>query len=221
MKCDGVIFDLDGTLWDATEVTAETWVEVLKRHPNVKPAQPLDVKTVKKYMGLTNEELANIFFPELSFEDAFGMMNESCMLENKWLPSRGGRLYPHVRETLEKLNNTGKELYIVSNCQDGYIEAFLTAHKMFDLFKDWESSGRSGKNKAENIKDIIKRNSILSPVYVGDTVSDSIGARGAGIPFIYAKYGFGEENGRGKTDDYDESICDIAQLTIILKEHKL
>lgn len=28
---DGVIFDLDGTLWDATEVTAETWVEVLKK----------------------------------------------------------------------------------------------------------------------------------------------------------------------------------------------
>ena len=43
-------------------------------------------------------------------------------------------------------------------------------------------------------------------------MSDSVGARFAGIPFIYAKYGFGEENGRGKTDDYDESIRDISEL---------
>ena len=49
---DGVIFDLDGTLWDATEVTAETWVEVLKNHPEVKPKLPLDIHTIKKYMGL-------------------------------------------------------------------------------------------------------------------------------------------------------------------------
>ena len=110
----------------------------------------------------------------------------------------------------------GERLFIVSNCQDGYIEAFLTAHKMYDVIKDWESSGRSGKSKGENIKDIISRNSLTSAVYVGDTVSDSVGARFAGIPFIYAKYGFGEENGRGKTDDYDESISDISELCEII-----
>ena len=53
-------------------------------------------------------------------------------------------------------------------------------------------------------------------MYVGDTVSDSVGARFAGIPFIYAKYGFGEENGRGKTDDYDKSISDISELCEII-----
>lgn len=168
---DGVIFDLDGTLWDATEVTAETWVEVLKKHPEVKPKLPLDIHTIKKYMGLTNEELAGVFFPDLPYEKAFAMMNASCDLENKWLPERGGRLYPHVRETLLKLCEMGLRLFIVSNCQDGYIEAFLTAHKMYDVIKDWESSGRSGKSKGENIKDIISRNSLHSAVYVGDTVS--------------------------------------------------
>ena len=215
-NCRCIIFDLDGTLWDATEVTAETWVEVLKNHPEVKPKLPLDIHTIKKYMGLTNEELAGVFFPDLPYEKAFAMMNASCDLENKWLPERGGRLYPHVRETLVKLCEMGERLFIVSNCQDGYIEAFLTAHKMYDVIKDWESSGRSGKSKGENIKDIISRNSLTSAVYVGDTVSDSVGARFAGIPFIYAKYGFGEENGRGKTDDYDESISDISELCEII-----
>ena len=78
-----VIFDLDGTLWDATKVTAETWVEVLKNHPEVKPKLPLDIHTIKKYMGLTNEELAGVFFPDLPYEKAFAMMNASCDLENK------------------------------------------------------------------------------------------------------------------------------------------
>ena len=209
---DSVIFDLDGTLWDATEVTAETWIEVLKRHLDVSPAEPLTVETVKRYMGLTNEELAEVFFPSLDFETAFSLMNESCELENKWLPERGGKLYPNVRETIQKLHSSGVRLFIVSNCQDGYIEAFLTAHGMYDYIEDWECSGRSGKNKAENIADVIKRCNLSSPVYFGDTTSDLRGARCAGIPFIYAKYGFGEENGRGKCTEYDISVDDISEL---------
>ena len=62
----GVIFDLDGTMWDASGVTAQTWVKVLGDHPEVKPAMPLDAENVKRYMGLTNEELAGIFFPALT-----------------------------------------------------------------------------------------------------------------------------------------------------------
>lgn len=217
MNCDGVIFDLDGTLWDATEVTAETWVEVLARHPEVKPSIPLDAAGVKKYMGLTNEELACVFFHELDFDFAFSLMQESCSLENKWLPKMGGKLYPGVRETFEKLSKMGKRLFIVSNCQDGYIEAFIEAHKMHDFIEDFECSGRSGKNKAENIADIVKRCTLSSPVYVGDTTSDLGGARGAGVPFIYAKYGFGEENGRGKCTEFDESIGKISELCTLLR----
>ena len=58
---DGVIFDLDGTLWDATEVTAETWVEVLKNHPEVKPKLPLDIHTIKKYMADERRACGSIF----------------------------------------------------------------------------------------------------------------------------------------------------------------
>lgn len=215
---DSVIFDLDGTLWDATSVTAETWVEVLGRHPDITPAQPLDSETIKKYMGLTNEALAEILFPTLPFDEALALMQESCELENKWLPERGGVLYPKVCETLDELREMGVRLFIVSNCQDGYIESFLTAHGMYDRFDDWECSGCTGKSKAENIAEIIERNSLKSPIYVGDTVSDSVGARGAGIPFVYCRYGFGETYGRGKTDDFDAAIDEFSWLPAIVEE---
>ena len=211
-RFDSVIFDLDGTLWDATGVTAETWVEVMRRHPEIAPAVPLDRDSVCRYMGLTNEELAGIFFPDLPFERAFALMGESCALENEWLPVRGGTLWPGVPETLARLREDGYRLFVVSNAQDGYVEAFLTAHRLWDVFEDRESSGRTGRGKAENILDVIRRRDLRAPCYVGDTVSDRDGARGAGIPFVYCRYGFGESFGRGRVDDWDMAVDRFSDL---------
>lgn len=211
-NADGIIFDLDGTLWDATAVTAEAWVEVLARHSDVKCEVPLDRESVRRYMGLTNEELARIFFPSMPFDKAFSLMTESCEIENARLPVCGGTLYDGVEDTLHGLYDTGHRLFVVSNCQDGYIEAFLHAHKFEALFSDIECSGRSGLCKADNVRLVMKRNGLSSPVLVGDTISDGNAARNVGIPFVYAKYGFGERYGRGKTDDFDVAIdtfCDL------------
>lgn len=214
-RFDSILFDLDGTLWDATNVTAATWVEVLAKHPEVKCAMPLDHETICRYMGLTNEELAEVFFPDLPFEEAFALMQESCALENEWLPVRGGILYDGVEETLFRLKTEGYRLFVVSNCQAGYIEAFLWAHDLGDLFEDSECTGNTGLCKAENIRLVMERNGLTSPVFVGDTISDGSAARTAGIPFVYAKYGFGELCGRGRTDDYDMEIhtfCETADV---------
>lgn len=216
-RFDSILFDLDGTLWDATNVTAATWVDVLARHPDVKCAVTLDHDTVQRYMGLTNEELARVFFPELPFDEAFALMRESCALENEWLPVRGGILYDGVGETLLRLKADGYRLFVVSNCQSGYIEAFLTAHGFAEVFEDIECSGNTGLCKAENIRRIMERNGLTSPVFVGDTISDGSAARTAGIPFVYAKYGFGELCGRGRTDDYDMDISTFREVADVIK----
>ena len=209
---DCVLFDLDGTLWNASGVTAAAWERVLADHPDVKPTVEMTADTIRKYMGLTNEELAEVYFPHLSFEKAFALMMESCVWENRWLPERGGILYDGVEETLRILHERGVRLFVVSNCQDGYIEAFLKAHEMYGVIEDWECIGRTGKSKADNIADVIRRNNLLHPVYVGDTTSDKAGADGAGIPFIYAKYGFGESEGRGRVTEYSDSVNGIREL---------
>jgi len=216
-RYDSILFDLDGTLWDATNVTAETWTEVLARHPEVKCAIPIDHETICRYMGLTNEELAEIFFPELPFDEAFALMGESCALENEWLPERGGILYDGVEETLFRLKTEGYRLFVVSNCQAGYIEAFLWAHGLGDRFEDIECTGNTGLCKAENIRLITERNGLTAPVFVGDTISDGSAARTAGIPFVYAKYGFGELCGRGRTDDYDMEITTFREVADVIR----
>ena len=110
----------------------------------------------------------------------------------------------------------GYRLFVVSNAQDGYVESFLTAHRLWDVFEDHESSGRTGRGKADNILDVIRRRGLQAPVYVGDTVSDEEGARGAGIPFIYCRYGFGESFGRGRVSDYTMAVDRFDQLPELL-----
>jgi phosphoglycolate phosphatase len=38
----------------------------------------------------------------------------------------------------------------------------------------------------------MRRNNVTRAVYVGDTAGDEQSARVAGIPFVFAKYGFGK-----------------------------
>ena len=83
------------------------------------------------------------------------------------------------------------DLYIVSNCQCGYIEQFLRKTQLEAYIKDIECFGNTGKNKGENIRLLVKRNSLKAPVYIGDTKGDCDASKEAGVPFIFASYGFG------------------------------
>ena len=60
----GIIFDVDGTLWDAAVQVADSWNEVLSKHPD------LDVKITAQdmydNMGKTMDELGKTFFPSLT-----------------------------------------------------------------------------------------------------------------------------------------------------------
>lgn len=188
---DGILFDLDGTLWNAASVTVQTWPVVLANHPDITPALPLTLDNICRAMGLTNEELGARFFPHLPKETQAALMKESCELENRWLMERGGDLYPGVLETLFALARRFP-LFIVSNCQTGYIECFLKANGGGPLITDYECSGRTGMEKAGNLLLLAGRNGLRRPVFIGDTKSDSEAAEKADFPFIYARYGFGE-----------------------------
>lgn len=185
---DAVLFDLDGTLWDATHVTAKIWPGVLAKHPEI--TRTIDLDTVQSYMGKTNEELAELLFPELPFVKGYALMMEACAMENKLLSEQGGRLYPELVPTLVTLADS-YPLGIVSNCQSGYIEAFLSHHKVQHLFVDHTCSGDTGKCKSENIRLLCDRQGYKNALYIGDTLSDATAARDAGCDFLWASYGFG------------------------------
>lgn len=205
---DGIIFDLDGTLWDSGEAICNTWQSVLSRHPDVK--ETVTAEKLQSCMGLPNEKIGQKLFPDLDAGMQKLLMDECCELENIYLSENGGILYPGLIPALESLSSVFR-LYIVSNCQSGYIESFFKAHDTGKYFTDIECCGNTGLTKGENIALIIKRNNIKNTVYVGDTQGDADSAEFAGIPFIYASYGFGNVS---RYDYRAECITDLTKIFI-------
>ncbi|KAI7246092.1 hypothetical protein KC345_g12114, partial [Hortaea werneckii] len=142
-------------------------------------------------MGLQVYEAGRKLFPNLDEDTRQKILRECCEVECQCLAKQGGRLYEGLEAVLKALSAKYK-LFIVSNCQAGYIEAFYDYHQLHKYFADYENPGRTGLSKGENIKLIMDRNNLSDPVYVGDTEGDRKAAGFAGIPFVYAGYGFGE-----------------------------
>ncbi len=188
MGYDGILFDLDGTLWNATETIAESWRLVLQDEPDIERAPT--VQELESVMGMTAEQLMAALFPQLSEQRGLELFDKCCQVENHYLREHGGILYPGVKETLQILSQQ-LPLCIVSNCNEEYIPCFLEAHSLTPYFQDWECIGRTGLQKWENIRLVARRNKIAAPVYLGDTAMDREAAEKAGVPFIHAAYGFG------------------------------
>lgn len=199
-----LIFDLDGTMWDATGSARDIMNLVLsKKHPELSYVMTKEQAT--QMMGKTMEAIGCFLFPDYSAELRHQIMHEFEETENGYLAEHGAILYEKLPETLAALSEKYR-LLIVSNSQDGYVDAFLKAHKLEKYFDDIEMFGRTGLSKADNIRLIMKRNHIERAYYIGDTQLDEISAREAGISFIHAAYGF------GTADAPDATIHTFAEL---------
>jgi len=192
MKYDGVLFDLDGTLWNATEAIAAAWQMALEDAPDI--PRPPTVRELEGVMGMTGEQLMATLFPAITPERGAELFKRCCEVENGYLLQHGGRLYEGIEELLRTLSGQVVTA-IVSNCNTEYAPCFLKAHNLGKYFADWECSGRTGLPKGENIKLVVERNHLQAPVYIGDTTLDYEAARQAHVPFIHAAYGFGKVGG--------------------------
>ncbi len=193
-KFDSIIFDLDGTLWDSTANVALAWQNAIDQVDYID--EVMTVEKVKSITGLAYNVIFDRLFPYLDTEKRLELMAICAKSELEILHAKGGELYPSLDKTLRYLSLKYK-LFIVSNCQNGYIEVFLNLSQMGDYFMGHQCYGTKGNPKAENIKDIVNDYNLIAPVYIGDTKGDYDSATKAGVPFIFADYGFGTvENGQ-------------------------
>jgi phosphoglycolate phosphatase len=139
-------------------------------------------------------------------EDQLRYLIQETMSEDNVVVARiGGDLYDGVAVGLRSLRNR-YPIFIVSNCQSGYIETFLQFSGLGDLFVDFECWGNTRKPKSHNLSEIMLRNSLSNSVLVGDAEGDRVAARACGALFYFAEYGFGE------VAEYDFSFSRFEQL---------
>ncbi|WP_299989215.1 HAD family hydrolase [uncultured Pontibacter sp.] len=205
-QIDSIIFDLDGTLWDAAQTVAKAWSAARQKVDF--EIQGITPDKIRSIAGTQHNLIFDMLFPHLDQAQRQELMEVSGKEEMAHIRAHGGDLYEGLEETLEYLHNKYK-LFIVSNCQDGYIEAFLERHDLGRYFGDFECSGRTGDPKDVNLKAIVERNNLQAPVYVGDTPGDLDASKKAGVPFIHAGYGYRE------VDEYEHRLERISDLTTL------
>ena len=182
---------MDGTLWDSAKAVADCWTEVLKNKYNA--LRTITVEDMQSVMGKTMDDIADALFPMVDEEQRMQILKDCCEEENVYLEQHGAVLYDGLEKVLQSLQKD-YHLYIVSNCQSGYIEAFLTYYGFEQYFDDMECFGNNNQKKGDNICNVFERNGLDKAVYVGDVQGDYDASTEAGIPFIHAAYGFGTIN---------------------------
>lgn len=214
-KIDSIIFDLDGTLWDATPTCAAAWNKAITKldYPAI-----ADAAMIRSFAGLPISIILERYFPSIPVSDHHSVIELYKANELELIPLHGGTLFPQVKEVLEILQKR-YSLYIVSNCLAGYIENFMSFHKLTPFFKDIECPGNTGLSKKENIQLVCRRNQLMHPVYVGDTIWDYEAASNAHIPFIHATYGFGKVAHATWNITCFNDLLVLADIKSIIKTH--
>ncbi|MCD8021811.1 MAG: HAD-IA family hydrolase [Lachnospiraceae bacterium] len=238
-EIDGIILDVDGTLWDSTEIVSKVWTRAVRE--NGCPNRTVTADDLRRLFGRPMDVIADCLLPDLTPEHRYRIMDVCCVYEQQALETLGTPAilsdssdamttvtdqeyqefrktgikkgnerqpsptaddaaaaecpicYPGVQATIRRLSGR-VPVFIVSNCQAGYIELFLEKTGLGAYVKDFECYGNTGNNKDENIRLLVARNALKNPIYVGDTQGDSDAAETAGVPFGFAKYGFGTAN---------------------------
>lgn len=207
MNYESLIFDIDGTLWDSRALVAEGYNIQLNKEGLSRYC--ITAETLKPLFGRVMTEIADVLFADFPEKERYALMARCMETENRHLHENPCHIgYPGVRETMEALAKTHR-LFIVSNSQQGYPELCISKLGLTGCVTGHLCFGDTGTSKGKTIRTLMDRYHITSCAYIGDTQGDYEATVEAGVPFLWASYGFGTPAGyAGKI----ESLGDLLKL---------
>lgn len=201
-KPDSLIFDMDGTLWDAIDTYAAAWNESFKKM-NIDRA--INKELFSGIMGWERKKALEHMLPEYEEDFREAIYETVVKTQDDLIPEMGGVLYEKVKEGIAALSSRYK-IFIVSNCPKDTIKQFINWSGLAPFITDEIAHGVNSKPKHHNIKLLVEKHNLQSPVYIGDTDSDRIQSDLAGVSFVFVSYGF------GKAEKYDLKFDSFQQL---------
>ncbi len=190
MNHDAIVFDIDGTLWNACSASAKGWNAGLAKLGIDKQVSP---EHIERVAGYPFETCVDLILPGIRVDHS-NVLDTLNRGEIDAVKTAGGEFYPGVIEGIQKLSCSHR-IFLVSNCQDWYMDLFLSFSGFAALLTGYDCHGISGKPKNEMLRKIKLEFSLQNPVYVGDTEGDELAANQAGMEFIHVTYGFGTSTG--------------------------
>ena len=193
MTYESLIFDIDGTLWDSRELVAQGYNIQLRAEGLEKYC--VTAQDLKPLFGRVMTEIADALFPFLPEGERYGLMERCMATENRFLHDNPCHIgCPKVAQTIHALSKKHR-LFIVSNSQRGYPDLCIEKLGLDEDIRGHLCFGDTGTSKGKTIRALMERYHIENCAYVGDTQGDYEATLEAGIPFIWAAYGFGTPAG--------------------------
>ena len=187
MKYEAILFDLDGTLWDANESCTEGWNAVLER---LNYKDRIDVSGMNSVTGKSMDDCIDILLPGIRNKHP-DIKDLLVISEKEAIERSGASIYPDVLKKTVELSNRCK-VFIVSNCQEWYLKKFIEYSCLGPVLSGWDCYGSSKTEKHSMISTIKTKNNINTVVYIGDTLHDKESAESSNTDFIQVTYGFGD-----------------------------
>lgn len=197
---DSIIFDMDGTLWDAVDSYRKVWLQTFQ---DLGLQGSVTRQQLIECMGQTIDTIYSRLVNEDKYRTEF--LKQLEYNEMHMMPTLGGVLYPGVRDWIPKLAERYK-LFMVSNCGSDGLHNFLRFTALEPYFIDTLTYCQTKLQKDGNIDLLRQCHNLQSPIYVGDTAGDCTSAHRAGIPMMHAEWGF------GSAPDADYRASDIEHL---------
>jgi phosphoglycolate phosphatase len=194
MIYDAVIFDIDGTLWNASSSSAKGWNLGLE---NAGVCQRVTAEQIRSVAGNPYERCVDILLPGQR-EKHPGLIDALNDYEAKVITIDGGEFYPGALEGIIRLARNCK-VFLVSNCQEWYLRLFLHFSQLGSVLSGVDCYGMSGLPKNKMLWRMKRDYYLQKPVYIGDTVCDQKSAALADIAFVHVTWGFGKPEGEPRT----------------------
>lgn len=193
MKCDAIIFDLDGTLTD-TLCDLKNSVNFALREFGF-PERTLD--EVRSFVGNGVRKLIYSSVPENTDNETA----ECCLSVFKEHYKNNSLVetkpYDGIMQMLESLKNQGIKTAVVTNKMHEAAEEIVKIFfgDLIDITLG-QVDGVSQKPQPDGIYHVLEKLSVSKEkaIYVGDSEVDCITAKNAGIPCIGVTWGFRDES---------------------------
>jgi len=189
---DSIIFDLDGTIWNSCPNIAKAWNKAFNE---LELKITITAKDIENVAGKPYKECTDIILRENNKkEEVYKKHPDIVEILNKYeeneLKESGGVYYKNAIEGIKELSKRYK-VFIVSNCQDWYLELFFGKSKLKKHLSGYDCNGMSHLPKSEMLKNMKEKYKLKNPVYIGDTLGDEKSTYKADLDFIHVSYGFG------------------------------